>query len=349
MRLMFVYNMGQDVGSAHTIYNYCEAAKALGHEITVYRRTPACATNHSLDVEPPDAVIFVLEWWLELQYAGHLNLVRLLAKVPRERRIVIDNDGMYNDIVRVKGDYNHPDKPACRARRQIMDSLSDKIVQPTLHPIRSNVGSFLFHGYNSAWEIPLDFRRKSYGMCYVGNNWFRWQPMKRVLAAIEPIRGQVGAISLTGYAWDPPAYWLEPRLRHQACYTNPQYLRRLGIEVRRPVPFQKVIPTMSSGVFNPVLQRPLFNHLQLVTPRLFETPAANTIPLFAFDPQYVEEIYGKEALELALPEKHPEYKVQEVVAEPERYIPIVDAIRQRLGRKHSYEARLRELVAIVES
>src|ERR1043166_8950663 len=115
MRLMFVYNLGEDVGSAQTIHNYCLVAKSLGHTVAVFRPTPACPTNHSLDGEPPDAVIFVLEWWLDLKYAGHLNMVRLLAKVPRERRVVIDNDGMYNEAVRVNGDYNHATKAASRA------------------------------------------------------------------------------------------------------------------------------------------------------------------------------------------------------------------------------------------
>jgi hypothetical protein len=349
MRLMFVYNLAEDVGSAQTIHNYCQAGKALGHDVTVYRPTPGCVTNHSLDVDPPDAVIFVLEWWLEIKYAGHLNLVRLLAKVPRARRIVIDNDGMYNDVFQVNGDSNYLDAAARHARRELIDSLSDKILQPTLHPIQANVRSFLFHGYNPGWEVPLHFRRKPYGMCYVGNNWFRWRPMKRVLEAIEPIHKQVGPILVTGYAWDPPAYWLDPGLRQQACYTNPEYLRRLGVEVKLAVPFRQVIPAMGNGVFNPVLQRPLFNHLQLLTPRLFETPAANTIPLFSLDPQYVQEIYGKEALELVLPHKHPEQKVHEVVSKPAWYTPIVQAIRGHLAAKHSYEVRLQELVEIVKS
>ena len=51
---------------------------------------------------------------------------------------------------------------------------------------------------------------------------------------------------------------------------------------------------MGEGV-QPGLYRPLFDHLRLVTCRTFETPAANTIPLFAQDAAFVEEIYGPEA------------------------------------------------------
>src|SRR5258708_35729745 len=99
MRLLFVYNMGEAVGSAQTILNYSRTAKALGHEVAVYRRPSGSEVVSSLDIESADVVIFVLEWWLELKYAGHLNLVRLLSTGPRERGVVIGNDGIAADVV----------------------------------------------------------------------------------------------------------------------------------------------------------------------------------------------------------------------------------------------------------
>src|SRR6266849_4003621 len=164
MRLLFVYNMGEDVGSAQTILNYSRTAKTLGHEVAVYRRPSGSEVVSSLDIEAADVVIFVLEWWLDLQYAGQLNLVRLMSKVPRQRRVVIDNDGMYNDVMRADGDYNHADAADSRARTELYDSISDRIFQASLRPLRSNARSFLFHGYNPAWEVPLEFRGKEYGM-----------------------------------------------------------------------------------------------------------------------------------------------------------------------------------------
>jgi hypothetical protein len=355
MRLMFIYNLGDDVGSAQTIDGYSRAAKALGHEVIIYRTPPGAEAGlfedlrSSLDVESSDAVIFVLEWWLDMQYAGHLNLVRLMAKIPRERRIVIDNDGMYNDAIRVDGDYNHPDEAGSRARTALYDSIADRILQPTLHPLRRNVRSFLFHGYNPAWEVPLDFRDKQYGMRYVGNNWFRWQAMRRVLDAVEPIRAKVGRIGLVGYAWDPPAHWVEPKLRQQACYTDPDYLRTLAVEVMPAIPFRQVITAISTGIFCPVLLRPVFNRLRLVNPRLFETCAANTIPVFALDPAFVSEICGEDAVELVLPEDRPEQKILEIASRPERYVEIVSEMRRHLAENHSYRARLEELINIVKN
>jgi hypothetical protein len=105
---------------------------------------------------------------------------------------------------------------------------------------------------------------------------------------------------------------------------------------------------MSKAIFNPVIYRPLFTHLQLVTCRTFETPAANTIPLFALDEEYIQEIYGECALELLLPGDNAEDKMLDIMRWPERYGEIVRRIRHYLADKHSHAARFRELMKIVE-
>src|SRR5258708_12458163 len=99
MRLLFVYNMGEAVGSAQTILNYSRTAKALGHEVAVYRRPSGSEVVSSLDIESADVVIFVLEWWLDLKYAGPLNLVRLMSTVPPERPALIDNHPMHHHVI----------------------------------------------------------------------------------------------------------------------------------------------------------------------------------------------------------------------------------------------------------
>jgi glycosyltransferase involved in cell wall biosynthesis len=367
MRLMFVYWQPDDAGSAQTIVNYTEAARALGHEVVLYGpEDEASRFRCSLDVESADAVVFLLEWNLYLPPGdlkaegrrrtrdglmgiGHFNLVQLLSKVPRARRVVIDDDGMYNDVIHVGGDYNHLDAEASRRRIELYDSLADKIYQPTPHPLRPNVGTFFFHAYDPAWERPLDFRAKAYGMVYVGNNWFRWRAMQQVLRAIEPIRDEVGRIGLVGRDWGAMPFWVESPLREAAYYTDPDYLNRLGVEIMPPVPVDQVVDRMSQGVFNPVLVRPVFNHLRLVNPRLFETPAANTIPLFCLDRPYVQEIYGAQAGELVLaadPAAASE-QIVDVLRRPDEYADIVRGIRRHLAAHHSYEVRLRELIGIV--
>jgi hypothetical protein len=271
-----------------------------------------------------------------------------MRRTPRARRIVIDNDGMYNDLVRVGGDYNHPAEEDSRARTELYDRITDKIYQPTYHPRRPNVGTYLFHGYDPAGEVPLEFSAKEFGMFYVGSNWFRWRAMQRVLRAVEPVRARVGRIGIAGHNWAEPPAGAEPPLREDAYATDLSYLQKLGVELFPSVRIDQVIPTMSRATFNPVMARPTFNHLRLVNPRLFETPAANTIPLFDLDREYVREVFGERAVDLVLGER-PTELIADVVRRPEGYVDVVEEIRRHLGERHSYEVRLRELIDIAKS
>src|SRR5262249_39838124 len=127
------------------------------------------------------------------------------------------------------------------------------------------------------------------------------------------------------------------------------YLEKLGVEILPPIPFEQVVNRMSRATFNPVISRPTFNQMRLVTPRYFETPAASTIPLFGLDAAYVEEIYGERALEPVLPAEKPEAKIADILRRPGHYAEIVQGIRERMREKHSQAARLKELIEIIES
>jgi len=350
MRFLFVNWAFENHGSAQDIHNYAQVAKALGHEVVLYGPpNPASAFPYSLDVRPTDAVIFIFEFTTRLDYGEKMALLRLVGQVPRERRVVIDCDGKYNDALHVVGDTNHPDAQASRSWIAVCDSLADKILQPTFHPLRPNVRPFFFHAYNPAWEVPLDFRAKAYGMVYVGNNWFRWRALRRVLEAVAPVRAQVGRLALVGQGWYSFTPWGGPATIEVAVYTEPEYLAGLGVEVRAPVRFDEVIAWMGQGVFSPVIYRPLFDQLQLVTCRTYETVAANTIPVFGQEAAFVAEVYGEEAVALVLPEEGATEQLREIVQRPEAYAGIVARMRQHLREKYAYEVRLRDLIQIVES
>jgi hypothetical protein len=198
------------------------------------------------------------------------------------------------------------------------------------------------------WERPLDFSAKDFGMLYVGHSKFRWAPMERVLRAIEPIRDRVGRIGLVGEGWGRLPWWAAPMDIEDTYYSDAAYLEKLRVELLPPVPFQQVVGWMTRALLNPVLLRPTFKRLHLVNPRMFETPAAGTVPLFDLDPTHIEEIYGPDALGLALGDD-PSERIADVIARPERYGTLVAGIRERLVGRHSHTARLRELVEIVES
>src|SRR4051812_40234252 len=133
MRFVFVYWRIDNAGSAQPIRHYAQAARAMGHEVVLFGPPdPTGRFNCSFDVRPEDAVIFIMEWNLggphRLMDVPEMNLARLLTTVPRDRRIVLDNDGMYNDYTRVDGDYTHPAQAEEKKRSELFESLSDKIV-----------------------------------------------------------------------------------------------------------------------------------------------------------------------------------------------------------------------------
>jgi hypothetical protein len=231
----------------------------------------------------------------------------------------------------------------------VCNSLSDKICQPTLRPLRSNVQPFLFYGFNPELGRSCDAVPKEFGMVYVGHSKFRWGPMERVLRAIEPVREEVGRIALVGHGWDALPPWAVPMQMENAFYTDKAYLQEMDIEIIPPVRFEQVIPWMSRAVFNPVLYRPLFSHLQMTTPRLFETLTASAIPLFDIALEHVHEVYGECAGELVLPPVHPEQKILDIMRRREHYADIVEGGRQHLAANHSHVQRFRELIEIIES
>jgi hypothetical protein len=105
---------------------------------------------------------------------------------------------------------------------------------------------------------------------------------------------------------------------------------------------------MSRGIFNPVIYRPLFDRLGMVTCRTFETPASGTIPLFLLEPVYLTEIYGEAASGLSLAIEDPHERIADVLDRPDHYAEIVRGIRERFAERHCPEARLRELIGIIE-
>jgi len=349
MRLMFVYWAFKDQGSGLVIQGYCEAAKALGHDVAVFGRpNPDIPLNYSLDIDAADAVVFIFEWTTQLLDGDALDVVRLVSKIPRRRRVILDGDGNYNDMIRVDVDYNHRDAAEAQQWMAVCDSLSDKICQPTLHPLRRNVQPFLFYSYSPAWERPLPDDPKPFSMIYIGHSKFRWHPMQSILHAIEPIRPRLARIALVGYGWAELPPWAKLMHLEDAYYSDAEYLRKLEVEVMDPIPFESVIDWMSKATFNPVISRPTFNALRLVTPRFFETPAASTVPVFGLDAEYVAEIYGPDAVELVMRGNGPEL-FEDILGRPAHYNRLIRGVRQHLATHHSQIVRLKELIEIIDA
>lgn len=352
MRIVFVYYAYKDAGSAVDLEGYAAAARVLGHDLFLYgdeTANPGMRIRFSRDLRGVDAAVFIFEWTTELCGGDQLDVLRILDAVPRGRRVVIDCDTNYNDPLRAGADFNHRDAAGSQSWMRICDAVADRICQPALRPQRANVRSFLFHGYAPELERPLSGAAKPYALTYVGHSKFRWGPMERLLDAYERLPLRCGGVAIVGHGWDAQPQWAA-RMAMEDCYfVDHDRLRRLGVVVFPPVPYSDVLGWMSQGQVSPVLYRPLFERLGFVTCRTFETPAADTIPLFVLPRDYVSRVYGESAVELVLDGPGPSEQLGDMLARPARYREVVREVRRHLRERHSYVARLQELIAIIRA
>jgi glycosyltransferase involved in cell wall biosynthesis len=64
----------------------------------------------------------------------------------------------------------------------------------------------------------------------------------------------------------------------------------------------------------------------------------------------VRAIFGNAAAEeLVLPDERPQDKIADVLRRPEHYAEIVEGIRREFRARHSPEARLEQLIEIVQA
>jgi hypothetical protein len=347
MRILFVMDQRVDRGSIQAISNYVRAGDEAGYHIALYGHTdPRFPTvRFSTDVGAFDYVVFLVESWRHWMSA--LRMPRILAEVPRSRRAIVDADGMYNQIVSTEGyDRNYVYEHTRQEWFAHYRLVTDKVFQPTFAPREPGVRTVLFYGYDPAQQIPLEAGpAKTYDILCVGHNWWRWRQISReLLPAIERVRPQLGEIGFIGSWWDTiPAGAAELGVE-SAFGTDPQWLRRLRIQVRPSVPYTEVIRIMSTGRLNIMTQRPLFRELKILTSKFFEIFSADTTPMLMLDAEHAEMVYGPAGRELALCNGIAE-KLVDVLSRPKKYRELVEEVRTHLLAHHTYRSRVQELVA----
>ena len=233
-----------------------------------------------------DAVVFIFEFTTYIDLGDGPALTTGPpggVGVPRRRRVVIDCDGAYNDAIRVGRRREPPERGGEPSLdRRVRQPRGSRFTSRRCRPLRPNVRPFFFHALQpGVGSCRSTFRDKRFGMVYVGNNWFRWRALRRVLEAVEPIRPRGGA-HRAGGPWLGRRAVLGRTHGYRATQrTTPTRATcgRLGVEMLPPVRFDRVDRLHGRrGVLARCIYRPLFDHLRLVTCRTFETPAANTIP-----------------------------------------------------------------------
>lgn len=364
MKLLIVSRFDRSARAIKAIVNYVRVGKSRGHEIALFSDPIGDLPDVPTSRDPTgfDYVMFVVYETPDFPDLPHL--AHLLDGVPWHRRIIVDCTGRYNETITVEHDFNHLEKMDNHMGWEWIDgfdAVAKTILQPTLAPRRPSARSFLFHGFDPAqverpYETAEEAARswagqaengKPYGLVYVGNNWQRWSQMRALLKAIEPIKQSIGPICLAGWAWDYRPDWAA-ELGIAGIDTDPAMLWDMGVEVRGNIPFDQVIPFVGQARFAPVIHRPLFNHLGIVTNRTFETFCSDTVPLLMLPEPMIDAIYGPAARPLRAAEDVAGH-IQDIQRRPELYWDAILKTRRYLADRHSFERRLEELSAILEN
>lgn len=351
MKILFVMETRVEAGSIQAVANYVRAGDQLGHTIAVYgcHNPNFPHVRFSTAVSEFDYVVLIFE--SNLYWPKRLQLAHILSNVPRERRVILDADGMYNPCLVIDDyDRNHWKEEEQSEWFAHYQGLAEKILQPTLEPSQDpQVIAVPFYGYNPASEIDRDTAPpKRFDILYVGHNWWRWRQISQeLLPAIEPIRSHLGTICFMGLWWNKVQSWATGELWEIAYRMDSDWWQRLQIQVEPPVPYVNVIPTMSQGRINIMTQRPLLRHLKHLTSKYFELFCADTIPLVMLEPDHAEKVYGPAGRELTLHDKIDD-KLLDVLDQPQKYRYFVQEVRRHLRAHHSYEKRLKELVEALQ-
>ncbi len=358
MKILFVGSFDPWTRSVATVHRYVTLGKKLGHDVCIYGdpnpETPQLPAT--LKTADADLIVFVVQ--VPQDIPGMPGLARMMDRFPRQKRVVLDLWGRYNETVRVDHDFNHLEKFDGHPEwewKQAMTALGSRILQPTLESRRDDVGAFLFHGFDldavdkpyasakeaaEAWLDPATTARP-YGVVYVGSNWQRWSQVRPFLESYRSSAERVGQVCLAGWDWSERPGWAS-QMGIAGVDTDPELLADLRVEVRMGIRFERVNQLLGQGRFAPVIHRPLFKELGLVTNRTFETFQADCVPVLMLPHDFVEAVYGKSALRL-VPGDDVGAHLVSLLDDPLGTWEAVLATRAHLAEHHSIARRFEQL------
>lgn len=351
MNVLFVMKTRGNAGSTHAVANYIRIAAELGHSAAIFG-APIWyipELRFSMDIEDFDRVIYLFE--TELYGIKPLHQAIMLSQFPRQHRLIVDTDGLYNELIHLDGyDFNHRSETDQRHWLDYMNALGDRVAQTLLgDPRHPKARALPFFGYDPSREIGAAWSPpKQWDVLHLGHNWWRWREVEsQLLPGIARVRSKIGRIGFVGLWWDAPPPEGPSAGSAEAFWSDAYALQRLAIETPRAVNYTDVIATMSTARVNILTQRPLLRHLRHLTLKYFEVFLADTIPLLMLDPDHAEEVYGSAARELTLPGRVAE-KIADALANEDHYRAIVADVRAHLRTHHPYEKRVHELFAMLD-
>jgi len=349
MKTLFVGKVDSAAYGVATIERYVRTGRALGHEVAVFgeQRTDLPGIPFSVDVKKFDFAVFLIYQTDDFPDLPYLAL--LLDGIPKDRRLVLDPIGRYNETIRVEHDFNHLERLDGHQGWEWLDAMravAGRVAQPTLRPKRDDVASFLFYGFDADAVVAPGTIQKRFGLGYVGNNWQRWSQIQSLILAIEPLSAELGKGRIVGWDWKARPEWAIDK-SIAGVDVDTALLERAGFETRDAIEYDKVIASESEHAITPIINRPLFNELGLVTNRMFQTFAADTIPLLMLPDEMVSAVYGDAARPLVSGANVRE-RVAEALAHPDRFTGPIAAVRAHLAAEHSIRRRFEQLVTLLE-
>ncbi len=344
-KIVFIGNFQYNCGSSNTVLGYIKAGEHLGHEVRVSEY------GYIDEVMRQTVPIAPREWKADIYvivYESYPFLTQeairsLIDTVPVSKRLLLDPDGKYLPPIKADYDSNHENSSSYEFWKDLYDSLSQKILQPRLIPSDNpKIIPFLYFGVDNNKTDNLEHIEKEYDLMYLGNNWYRWEDIVKLTETVEPIRNKIKKFALIGQYWD------ESTMKNfeRATRSDVGFLSSHNVQIRKSAGFGKVESTMSSGKLNPILVRPILNKLGFVTPRMFETFFANTVPLIPDYFTHADALYGSGINQLKFSFSSP-VDISNIYDSYEKNLVFSHEIKSFLEAEHSYKKRIKQLIDIV--
>jgi len=339
IEIVFCGHFQSGSGASEVIRNYLIASQNLNVNISIsdigiidegVRETfPIVRKTGSAD-------IFVLDFE-STKYLETDDIKTIQNTIPRKRVLIVDGDGKYIPKCDFHYDTNHHDEKSQEYWKELFDKLSDKII----HPLINEKSHFCLYGYPEDSKSCQVENSKYYDVLYVGNNWYRWKDLEVLINSISKNRSDFPNVAIQGSGWDKPL----PYGRTEASMTDLYFLNRNKIDVLAPAKFGSIIDAMSKGSFNPIFVRPILHHMNFLTPRVFETFAANTFPLI---PSYLEYLTKSLCadMEYFIYRSNPIEKMYEILENQLFFNKVKKHIDNELRIKHGYKKKIIDLVQL---
>ncbi|WP_431681202.1 glycosyltransferase family protein [Kitasatospora sp. KL5] len=344
-RLLIAGDFHWQAGSSHVIAEYVKVAPVLDCEVAL--AGPLCRLDDQIPTLLP--VVDDLAWGthLVLVFEGRQFLddrkIELCERFPRERRIVLDPDAHWGGPTTLGADdsagpYGH------QQWQELYRGLSDHVLQPRLGELPDGARFFPYFGMPRPVRRPEQAPHPSqlpYELQYVGANWWRWDALAALVEAARSARPPLTRLRVAGRWWTGT-----PHPDHLTATSNrPGWLTDRGVSVTGPVPFGKVLAQMAKAAVTPVLARPLLAHQRLLTPRMFETVAAGTMPALPPELAYTTDLYGDEITPFILGDD-PAEDLARLLRDAITNRAQLSRIQDRLHQRYNYRRVLAQLLAV---